>query len=312
MSPRHRYEVLFTLETDDPGDLAERWATMGDSVRVTGGDGRWTCHIHTDQIGPVIESALGRGRLSGIEVTDLAVPPIRRDVSAAFEPRMEASMAPVGVVAVATGQGQVDLFASLLVQGVVVADQPMHPTIEELLGVVEAIPAAKVVVLPNNRSGVPVAEEVDALTTKNVMVVPTRSVPQGIAAMMGYSTGEESLTDAAQTMSAAASSIISAEVIQALRDARIDELGFIRGGDWIGSVDGTPIVSAPDLWTAVTTLVRRIMTTPVERVTVYGGEDADAATTDALASWIEKEYPGSRCDVIDAGQSHHPYLLAFE
>lgn len=307
----HRYEVMFVLEADGPGDLADRWEALGDSVRVTGGDGRWTCHVHTDRIGPVIESALGLGRLSGIEVTDLAAPPVAPEV-VPFEPRMEASVAPVGVLVVCAGRGTIDLFGSLLAQGVVTGDQPMHPTLEELVAGVEAVPASDVIVLPNNKSVVPLAEELDALTTKNVMVVPTRSVPQGVAAMMGYSTGEESLSDAAQTMSAAASSIISAEVIQALRDARVDELGPINRGDWIGFVDGTPIVAHPDPWTAVTTLIRRIMTVPVEHITIYSGQHADAAMTDALAGWIESEYPGSRCDLVDGGQPHHPYLLSFE
>lgn len=308
-----RYEVMFVLEADGPGDLADRWEALGDSVRVTGGDGRWTCHVHTDRIGQVIESALGLGRLSDIEVTDLAAPSIRSEsASVPFEPHMEASVAPVGVLVVAAGAGIVELFARLLAQGVVTGEQPMHPTLEELLAGVEAVPASDIIVLPNNKSGVPLAEELDALTTKNVMVVPTRSVPQGVAAMMGYSTGEDSLSDAAQTMSAAASSIISAEVIQALRDARVDELGTISRGDWIGFVDGTPIVADSDPWAAVTTLIRRIMTAPVERVTIYAGQESDAAMTDALADWIDSEYPDSRCELVDGGQPHHPYLLSFE
>lgn len=311
--PGRRYEVMFVLEADGPGDLVDRWEALGDGVRVTGGDGRWTCHVHTDRIGAVIESALGLGRLSEIEVTDLFAPPVRHESAlVSFEPLMEASVAPVGVVVVAAGIGTVDLFSRLLAQGVVTGEQPMYPTLEELLAGVEAAPASEVIVLPNNKSVVPLAEELDALTTKNVMVVPTRSVPQGVAAMMGYSTGEESLSDAAQTMSAAASSIISAEVTQALRNARVDELGTINRGDWIGFVDGTPIVAHPDPWTAVTTLIRRIMTAPVERVTVYSGRESDAAMTDAVASWIESEYPGSRCELVDGGQPHHPYLLSFE
>ena len=308
-----RYEVMFVLEADGPGDLVKRWEALGDSVRVTGGDGRWTCHVHTDRIGPVIESALGLGRVSGIEVTDLSAPAIGHETPLApFEPRMEASVAPVGVLVVAAGSGTVELFAQLLAQGVVTGEQPMHPSLEELLAGVEALPASDVIVLPNNKSVVPIAEELDALTTKNVMVVPTRSVPQGVAAMMGYSTGEESLSDAAQTMSAAASSIISAEVVQALRDARVDGLGPISRGDWIGFVDGTPIVAHSEPWTAVTTLIRRIMTAPVERVTIYSGLESDAAMTDALAGWIESEYPDSRCELVDGGQPHHPYLLSFE
>ncbi|MDX1448427.1 MAG: hypothetical protein R3246_05125 [Acidimicrobiia bacterium] len=307
-----RYEVMFVLEASDPEELAGRWKALGDEVRLTGGDGRWTCHIHTDHIGPVIESALALGRLSDIEVTDLSAGARFAGPPPEFHPQIEAMVAPVGVVAVAAGAGIVTLFGRLLAQGVVVGSQPMHPTVDELLEIVEDVPATEVIVLPNDRAGVPVAEELDALTTKHVMVVPTRSVPQGVAAMMGYSTGEESLSDAAQTMSAAASSIITAEVTRALRDARVDGLEKIARGEWVGIVDGAPIVSHPDLWVTVTTLMRRILTAPIERVTIYAGWEADAALTDALVEWVDAEYPEAQCDLIDGGQPHSPYLLAFE
>ncbi|MEX1003982.1 MAG: hypothetical protein WD990_12415 [Acidimicrobiia bacterium] len=312
----HRYEVLFLLDAPTAlvEDLQKQWSQVGDSIVVTGGEGAWNCHIHTDDIGRIIELALGVGRPRAIRVTDLfdtgrstpmMVPP-------AFEPYIEAAVAPVGVVAVVSGEGIAELFASLLVQGIVPAGRAMGPSVDEMLAVVDAAPASQVIVLPNNRNLVPVAEELDALTTKDVIVVPTRSIPQGVAAMMGYSTGEESLHDAAQTMSAAASSIISAEVNRALRDARVDGLGEIVRGDWIGGLDGTPIIADRDLWATMTKLLRRVMTAPIELITVYAGADADPAVTATIADWVASEYPRTVIDVRDGGQAEHPYLLSFE
>ena len=310
-----RFEVMFFL--DAPGSsmdgLHEQWSGLGDSIVVTGGEGAWNCHIHTDDIGRVIEAALGVGRPRGIRVIDL-FDPIRSAGRSLppFEPYVEAAVAPVGVVAVVSGEGFVELFSSLLVQGIVHGGRATGPTVDEMLAVVDSVPATQVIVLPNSRSLVPAAEELDALTTKDVIVVPTRSIPQGVAAMMGYSTGEDSLEDAAQTMSAAASSIISAEVNRAFRDARVEGLGEIIRGDWIGVLDGTPIIADHDLWATMSKLLRRVMTAPIEVITVYAGAEADPAVTATLADWVAVEYPLTTIDLRDGGQPEHPYLLSFE
>lgn len=311
-----RYEVMFFLDSDDEmiPTLRERWAGLGDSIVVVGGDGEWNCHIHTDEIGAAIEAGIAVGQPRGIQVTDLQEQVGSHSASGSghFVPGFEAAVAPIGVVSVLAGDGLVELFRSLWVQGVVVGGQSMNPSAEDLLKVIDAVPANKVIVLPNNKNVVPVAEQLDALTTKDVIVVPTRSIPQGVAAMMGYSTGEESLHDAAQTMSAAASSIISAEVTRAVRNAKVEGLGEISQGDWIGIVDGTPIVSHADPWIAISTLVRRIMTAPLELVTIYAGAESDPGVTSALSEWIQAEYPLTEVTVVEGGQPLFPYLLSFE
>jgi uncharacterized protein len=311
-----RYEVMYFLDADDEAIVGFRsaWADLGDSIVVVGGQGEWNCHIHTDHIGAAIEAGIAVGRPRSIKVTDLAEQAGSHadDRAVAFEALIEAAVAPVGVVAVAAGAGMIEIFQSLLVQGVVVGGQTMNPSTDDLLQAVEAVPATKVIVLPNNKNIVPVAEQLDALTTKDVVVVPTRSIPQGVAAMMGYSTGEESLDAAAETMSAAASSIISAEITRAVRNAKMPDIGQIAQGDWLGIVDGTPIVSDPDLWSTASLLIRRIMTAPIELVTIFTGAEADSAITDTLASWIEQEYPGTDVVVANGSQPLYPYLLSFE
>lgn len=304
---------LLDAPTASIDGLQKQWSNVGDSIVVTGGEGVWNCHIHTDDIGRVIEVALGVGRPRGIRVTDLSDPNRSAVASApAFEPYVEAAVAPVGVVAVVSGKGIVELFSSLLVQGIVHGGRSMSPTVDEMLAVVDAVPASHVIVLPNNRNLVPMAEELDALTTKDVIVVPTRSIPQGVAAMMGYSTGEDSLEDAAQTMSAAASSIISAEVNRAVRDAKVEGLGEIIRGDWIGVLDGTPIIAEHDLWATMSKLLRRVMTAPIEVITVYAGAQADPDVTATLTDWVAVEYPLTAVDLRDGGQPEYPYLLSFE
>ncbi|HSG78752.1 MAG TPA: DAK2 domain-containing protein, partial [Acidimicrobiia bacterium] len=188
-----RYEVMFLLTSDDAdaGDrLREAWADLGDSIVVVGGDGTWNCHIHSDHIGASIEAGVALGRPSRIEVTDLleqaADAALHRRSPDAFEPLPAFATAPIGVVAVAVGAGVGDLFRDAGAQGLVRGGQTMNPSVRDLLDVVEDVPAADVVVLPNNKNIIAVAEQLDALSTKRVHVVPTRSVPAGIAAMFGY------------------------------------------------------------------------------------------------------------------------------
>src|SRR5947199_7231787 len=165
------------------------WAGIGDSIVVVGGDGVWNCHIHTDDIGSAIEAALDCGRPRNIRVTDLLEQvEEERWVREAPPPAPEAPSEPVptGVIAVATGDGIRRIFHSLGVQQIVAGGQSMNPATAQILEAVEAAPADQVVVLPNNKNIIPVAEQVDSLTSKQVRVLKTKSINEGIAAMMEY------------------------------------------------------------------------------------------------------------------------------
>ncbi|MER3453008.1 MAG: hypothetical protein C4344_05000, partial [Acidimicrobiia bacterium] len=185
-----RYEVMYLLEAPDGAIPAfkEVWAGIGDSIVVVGGDGLWNCHIHTDDIGAAIEAALDIGRPRNIRVTDLReqVEEERWVREAPPEEPPEPGPARCGVVAVATGDGIKRIFRSLGVHRIVAGGQSMNPSTAQLLEAVEAVPAPEVVILPNNRNIIAVAEQVDALSAKSVRVVPTTSITEGFAALMEY------------------------------------------------------------------------------------------------------------------------------
>src|SRR5204863_1933563 len=162
------------------------WTGIGDSIVVVGGDGVWNCHIHTDDVGAAVEAALDCGRPRNIRVTDLAeqveeerwvreAPP--------DEPRPPTEPVPTAVVAVATGDGIRRIFRSLGVHQIVAGGQSMNPSTAQILEAVEAAPASEVVVLPNNKNIIPVAEQVAALTSKTVTVVDTTGIAEGFAAL---------------------------------------------------------------------------------------------------------------------------------
>ena len=169
------------------------WAGIGDSIVVVGGDGIWNCHIHTDDIGAADRGGPRRRPAPQASGSPTCSSRSRRSAgsarpapAAAEAPRRRASRSPTAVVAVAAGDGIRRIFHSLGVQRIVAGGQSMNPSTAELLEAVEAAPADEVVILPNNKNIIPVAEQVDAQTDKTVRVVPTRGVAEGFAALLAY------------------------------------------------------------------------------------------------------------------------------
>jgi uncharacterized protein len=318
-----RYEVMYFLEAPDASVPAfkDAWAAIGDSIVVVGGDGLWNCHIHTDDIGAAIEAAIDIGRPRKIRVTDLLdelheLEEERWVREATGESRVEEpphvhEPVDTAVVAVATGDGIKRLFWSLGVQQVVTGGQSMNPSTAQLLDAVNACPADSVVILPNNKNIIPVAEQVAPLTSKIVRVIGTRGISEGLAAAMAYDP-VGTADDNASEMRMAAASIVSGEVTVAVRDTTSDA-GPIRVGDHLGIArDGGIVAVAPGLVDACTLLLDRIVTDRHEIVSIIEGVGASAADTRKITEWIADHRPGCAAEVHHGGQPLYPYLFGAE
>jgi DAK2 domain fusion protein YloV len=311
-----RYEVMYFLEA--PDDLIpafkEAWAAIGDSIVVVGGDGLWNCHIHTDDIGASIEVALDAGRPRNIRVTDLheQVEEERWVRDAASRPEPEPPAEPVGcaVVAVATGGGIQRLLRSLGTHQIVAGGQSMNPSTAQLLEAVEAAPSDQVVILPNNKNIVPVAQQVDAQTWKSVRVVPTHSVVEGMAALLAYDPEAPAEANLGY-MSAAASEVVAGEVTVAVRDSTCD-LGPIRVGQHLGIGPGGIKAVADSLEDAATQLLDAIVTDDHELLTILEGDGSSAAVTRRLTEWLAEHRPGVEVEVHQGNQPLYPYLFGVE
>lgn len=316
-----RYEVMYFLDLDDQHiqSFKEGWGAIGDSIVVVGGDGLWNCHVHTNDIGAAIEVALDLGgRPRTIRVTDLfeevADEHAHREASmGGTAHRAGAGLPPVtcAVVAVSSGDGLGELFWQLGVQGVVTGGQTLNPSTAELLAAVEAVNAQQVVVLPNNKNIIPVAEQLDALTSKRVVVVPTRSMPEALAALVVYDPEAEVEANGVE-MTEAAESVATGEVTQAVRATNSD-VGPIGEGDWIGLVRGDGIVAVSGtLDGAIQSLLEQLVTDSSEIVTVVEGTDASAGSTDLVRAWLEANRPDATVEVHRGGQPLYPYLFGVE
>jgi DAK2 domain fusion protein YloV len=309
-----RYEVMYFLEAPDEAIPAFKkvWGTIGDSIVVVGGDGLWNCHIHTDDIGASIEAAVDCGRPRNIRVTDLMeqVEEERWVREAEPSPAPTLEHVPTAVVAVAVGDGVRRLFQSMGVQVVVAGGQTMNPSTQDLVAAVEATAADEVVLLPNNKNIVPVAEQVDALASKPVVVVPTRGVSEGVAALVSYDP-EASASSNGAAMESAVAAVVAGEVTQAVRDSSSDA-GEIAAGDWLGIArDGIKVVG-PELGQVVCDLLDVLVGEDHEIVTLIEGEGASAAVTRRITSWLSDERPDVEVEVLHGGQPLYPYYLGIE
>jgi DAK2 domain fusion protein YloV len=305
-----RYEVMFFLDAPDDAvdDFRACWAEIGDSIVVVGGDGLWNCHIHTDDVGAAIEAGVDAGRPRQIRVTDLhqQVEEERRSHPATGP----ATPVACSAVAVATGDGIRRIFQSLGVHHTIRGGQSMNPSTAQLLAAIDTAPGREVVLLPNNKNILPVAEQAVKVAAKPARVVATRSITEGFAALMAYDP-QASADDNAAHMGEAAARVISGEITVAVRDSTSD-VGPIRQGDYLGlSRDGIEVV-APTLAGAVADLLAKLLTESHEIVTIIEGDGASRADTRQVTDWLSEKRPDVTAEVHHGGQPLYPYLLSIE
>ena len=315
-----RYEVMFLLEIDDTKsrEFKLKWGEIGDSIVVVGGDGLYNCHVHTNDIGAAIEAPISLGgRPHQIRVTDLF-----EEVAEEHEKREAQIGAPTSnytalpavtcaVVAVASGDGIAEIFGNLGVHGVVTGGQTLNPSTQELLDAVEHMNASQVVILPNNKNIIPVAQQVDGLTKKDVRVVPTCSMPEALAALVAYDPAA-SAEHNGTAMAKAAAAVVTGEITTAVRDTKTDA-GAVKAGDTIGLVRGDGVVAiAPDVFECATALLKHIVTDNRELLTIIVGVDATADTTERIVAWAGEHFPAVASEVHRGGQPLYPYLFGVE
>ena len=320
-----RYEVMYLLDAPDEsvGVLKKAWAAIGDSIVVVGGDGTWNCHVHTDDIGAAVEAGIEAGRPYRIRVTDLheqveaeqcrrhddGADGERADGQRADGQRVDTQVA-TAVVAVGAGEGVARMLRSLGAQRVVAGGQSMNPSTAEILAAVESAPGKEVVVLPNNKNVVAVAEQAAAAAGRPVRVVATKSVPQAFAALLAYDADADAETNS-RAMADAAAGVVTGEVTHAVRDATTP-VGPVRAGEWVGIAADGIVAVAPEAADAACALLERLVGEGHEIVTVVEGEPASADGTARISDWLARHRPGVEVEVHDGGQPLAAWLFSVE
>jgi len=312
-----RYEVMFFLDAPESkiDQFKLEWQDIGDSIVVVGGDGLYNCHIHSNDIGESIEAGIRAGRPHQIRVTDL------QDELFHVEDHIEIGGASeiivpnpsaenTAIIAVVAGKGIQQIFASMGVNAIVAGGQSMNPSVKDLLEAVEKIQAKEVLILPNNKNIIPVSEQVDHQVDKNVIVVPTRSIPEGFSALLAFDPATDAKTNS-RSMSNMAESVITGEITQAVRDSETDA-GKVIEGDWIGLDKTGVIVARKSLTEAALDLLQTLIGDEHEIVTIIEGHDCPDKVTKELLVWLSNEKPEIEVEVHSGGQPLYPYYFGIE
>jgi dihydroxyacetone kinase-like predicted kinase len=279
-------------------------------------------HIHADDPGVVLSYAAALGSLDQIKVDNMQAQTRtlgqQREQSRAREERTPANGRPpvesvdgtLSVLAVAAGEGIADALRSLGASGIVAGGQTMNPSIEELLSAVEADGNDDVILLPNNPNIVLTANQVPALTGKQVAVVPSRSIPQGLAALATFNV-DASLAANVERMTAALETVRTIELTRAVRDAEIDGVRVAKG-QIIGLLDDRLVAAGEDPNAVACQTLEEAGLDSAELVTVFTGEGARPEQATDLREAILALAPEVTVEIVDGGQPHYRFVIAVE
>ncbi len=296
------------MKDADVTRLRKRLERIGDCVLVISDLSVVKVHVHTNDPGKAIQYALELGELDAIKIDNMFEEAREREAMRAEAE--EARAQDYGVVAVALGDGLAAIFHELMVDQIVDGGQTMNPSIEDLAQAVEATHAKNVFILPNNTNIILAAQQAAELTEKNVIVLPTKSVPMGISAMLAFSQ-EASVEENTQAMTEAAESVHTASVTYAVRDTNYSD-HEIHQGDIMAMIDNQLSVLGHELQQVCLDAAEKMVNEDSSLITVYYGKDVVEGDARALCDALEEKYPDCDVEMQNGGQPLYYYLIAVE
>jgi DAK2 domain fusion protein YloV len=299
-------EFMLKGEKLDPDTIKKKLERSGESLIVVGDDTAVRIHIHTLDPGNIVRFATKLGTMHQVSIRNMDEQ--HQDFLELQKERMPTT--DTAVIAVASGDGLAEIFTSLGAAAVVEGGQTMNPSTKDLLQAVETAYADKVIILPNNKNIVLTAQQVQAVTKKKVMVVPTRSVPQGVVALLSFDYEADFNTNA-QIMENALPSVRTIEITRAVRATSISGLK-IKKKQPIGLLDGELLVAAGSNVEVISKILDMIDLEKAEVVTIYYGEDADQAEAEQVAAGIRERRDMLQVEVVRGGQPHYSYIISIE
>ncbi|HNB41275.1 MAG TPA: DAK2 domain-containing protein [Anaerolineales bacterium] len=310
------YEVVVDFVPNGELDLHGFYAKleeMGTSIQVGEGDGMYRMHIHvpTENRYVPIDYIMGIGTVTKVAIENLMAQ--MDDIQKSKSSQIQFSTVEPGniaVVVVSPGTGISRIFASLGVAAVVAGGQTMNPSTQDILSSFENMPTDKVIILPNNKNIVMAANQAKDVTVKSVQVVPTRTVPQGLAAMLSFDPSGDVEAVAAK-MNKAMGNVKTGEITVATRSVEIDGV-TVKDGQVIALLDGKLVASSESVEQGVFDLLEKAEANEHEIVTLFYGADLPHAEANRVADSIREKYSNLEVEVQEGGQSHYQFILSIE
>lgn len=311
------YDVQFLLMGSglDVEQVRHAIEQMGDSTVVVGDPSLIKVHVHVKNPGEPLSYAVGLGSVSDVVVENMQMQ--MEAIVGAARPHDDlldgatVTQGQIGVVAVASGRGIAQIFASARAAKVVLGGQTNNPSVETLLAAIESTPTDKIILLPNNKNIIMTAEQAANLSDKTVIVVPTKTMPQGLSSMFGLVNLEDDVQETAVSMQSFANSVTTAEITRATRTVTLDGVA-VQEGDVIGLVNGRIVVAGVSITAVLPTLLAAMQPDEIEIIAIYYGNAVSLAEAEAFQAEIETLYPHIDSELHDGGQSHYDYILGAE
>ncbi len=316
------YEVVFLLRGErlDVERIRQTIIDMGGVSTVVAGDEKMLkVHTHTQTPGKILDYGVSLGSLLDINIENLQEQSLTYAAaseaehtagSAEEEIQSPALHAEIATVAVVAGAGFEKVFRGLGVSAIISGGQTMNPSTEEILAAVDTVDADKVIILPNNGNVILSAQQVPHLTSKEIYIVPADTMPQGIAALLGFNFDADFPTNC-EAMTEAAKNIQTAEITTAVRSVFIGGVR-VREGDFIGLINGNLTVAGQNMELVIQDTLQRMGMDRYEIVTLYYGEDVTLQQAEETAKRIKRWHSHLEIEVIDGGQPYYAYIFSAE
>ena len=305
-------EFIVSRENDkDPEELRAFLSQLGDSLVLVDDDEIIKVHVHTNDPGKALSEAIHYGSFVTVKVENMRLQHTEKVMNEKdLAPQIAEPEKPLGVVSVCAGAGLADVFLNLGVDQIISGGQTMNPSTQDILEAVNKVPAETVFVLPNNKNIIMAAEQVDALTPKHVVVIPSKTVPQGVTAMLAFSP-EGAVEENTDAMTQALGNVDTMQITYAARNSDFD--GYdIHEGDYLALYGSQLFGTSRDIKVLLKSLAEKVRDDGKEYVTIYYGEDVKEKHAQKAADIFADICPDADVNLLSGGQPVYYYLISAE
>jgi hypothetical protein len=298
----------FNLDVDA---IRDKIASMGESALIVGDATLIKVHVHAPTPGAILDYGCAVGVITNVIVENMQEQYIDFMAGQTARPPITAEdIAGMTTVAVVPGAGLVRVYESLGVGRIVAGGQTMNPSIQDILQAIDAVKTDQVIVLPNNKNIIPAADQAKLLAKKQVAIVPTKTIPQGIAALLAFNF-QSDLEANVKAMTRAAQNIRTIEITKATRSVKLDGLD-VKEGAFIGLIDDDLKGADEDRTAIALEMLKQAQIENCEIVTIYYGDSVSANDAQDLSEAIRAQYPSQEIEVVSGGQPHYHFIISVE
>ncbi|WFA09802.1 DAK2 domain-containing protein [Tissierella sp. Yu-01] len=308
-------EFMINTDYNDIDAFRNELANLGDSLLVVGGEGIIKVHVHTNNPGVALEKALELGSLKDIKIDNMRFQHeevlLKEELKHSRDDNKEVEInKEFSFVSVSIGEGIDEVFKDLNVDAIVPGGQTMNPSTEDLVNAINKTHGKNIIILPNNSNIILAAEQTKKISNRNITVIPTKNIPQGIAALLAFSE-DVSLEDNIEAMNDNINNVITGQVTYAVRDTEYNNTK-IKKDDIIGLSDKDILSAGEDINEVSLELIEKIINDDISIITIFYGNNVDEETANALAERLNNKYEDIDIEVIFGGQPLYYYIFSIE